>query len=95
MTTKEKIVSRLNRAFGLNIPLGCPCYHHGGRGMFTGGFSWSVSSGCLDVGSSYAMTKCLRWKRWIYDMDMNEIFEYDASQVESYKNCRNLLIEEI
>jgi hypothetical protein len=39
------------------------------------------------------MTRCLKWKRWVYDPDMNEIFEYVPARAEEYEKYPELLIE--
>lgn len=76
MKTKEKIIKRLNKAFGFDFNSEDPCYHHGGRGQWTGTWSWGISSGNLDVGCMEPMNVCLKWDRWVYDPMSNEIYEY-------------------
>lgn len=94
MTTKERIINRLNKGFGFEIPLDAPYHHHGGRGLFTGCWSWSVSTGLLDIGSTDSMTECLKWKKWIYDNGMHEIFEYRPENEEMYRKVGYITIEE-
>ena len=92
MTTKEKIVKRLNSAFNFNFPLDCPYHHHGGRGLFAGGWSWGVTNGVFDVGSIYPMSECLKWEKWIYDTQLHEIYPYVPANEELYK-IPEILIE--
>ena len=47
--------------------------YHGSR---NGSFSWAVSCGSLDVGSTESMKECLSWKRWLYSGELHEIFQY-------------------
>ena len=80
MTTKEKIIKRLNRAFGFNFTNDNPSYHHGGRGYWSGCWSWGISNDDIDVGSMSPMSECLRWKKWVYSSRWGEIFEYVEGQ---------------
>ena len=93
MKSVEKIINRLNKGFGFDIPLDAPYHHHGGRGLFAGGWSWAVSKASHDVGSIYPMSECLKWKRWIYDRGLQEIYEYIPSREEDYKKNPDILIE--
>ena len=77
MTTKEKIIRRLNKGFGFDIPINAPCFHHLATFYNADGrFSWVISNGSIDVGSTSSMKECLSWKRWVYNKKLNEIFEY-------------------
>ena len=93
MTTKEKIINRLNKGFGFSIPLDAPCTHHQKERYGGGTWSWSVKKGSVDVGSQYSMTECLKWNRWIYDQDMHEIFEYVPSDAKRLEKNPDILIE--
>lgn len=76
MTTKEKIIKRLNNGFGYNIPNDAPYCHHQATFCGDGRFSWSISAGAHDIGSTASMKECLSWERWVLDMELGEIFEY-------------------
>lgn len=54
--------------------LHCIVYLH--RGSRNGSFSWSISCGSTDIGSSESMKTCLSWKRWVYSPYLYEIFPY-------------------
>ena len=62
MKTSEKIIQRLNK-MGLIRTLN-PIAHsyHGSR---NGSFSWVVSDGGCDIGSTESMKECISWERWI------------------------------
>ena len=94
MTTKEKIITRLNKAFGWEIPLDAPYMHHQKERWGSGCFSWSVARGSTDVGSSCSMTECLKWDRWIYSKSLHEIFEYIPNRAGEFEKDRDILIEE-
>lgn len=91
MKTKEKIIKRLNEAFDLGIPLNAPCFHHLGA---LGDWSWCVACGRHDIGSSASMTEALSWTRWLYDTELNEIFECPDYLIDAYKNDKNVWIEQ-
>ena len=93
MTTKERIIKRLNKGFGFEIPLDAPYHHHGGRGLFVGCWSWAITEGLDDIGSMHSMSECLKWKKWVLDEDTNEIFEYRPENEEEYKKDCALRIE--
>lgn len=93
MTTKQKIINRLNKGFGFNISQDCPWTHHAARGLFAGGFSWSVNMGSMDIGSAESMTECLKWDKWIFDYNLHEIFRYIPSFAESYAKNPDIIIE--
>ena len=77
MKPVDKIIKRLNNGFGFQFNENSPICHHRGHGYFTGGWSWCISDGIVDVGSIFPMTECLKWKRWVYKSSTGEIFEYD------------------
>ena len=105
MTTKEKIIKRLNEGFDYDIPLNAEILTHqsnGGNKKMNGeSFSWFLNDtkhcfGLL-LGSYSPMTECLKWKRWVINPDPNveEIFEYFEEHDEFYRQPRqyNFLIE--
>lgn len=93
MGIKDRIITRLNKGFGFHFENDDPFYHHGGRGFWQGSWSWGISHGSVDVGSMFSMTECLRWKRWVFDKNLNEIFEYVPSKLDAeYSDC---IIEEL
>lgn len=77
MKTSEKIIKRLNEAFGFDISKDAIVTSHIKRyGHYDDAFSWSVSYGGYDIGSSSPMSECLKWKKWVYSFSLHEIFEY-------------------
>ena len=82
MTVKEKIINRLNKGFGFNIPLDATWKTHDARGYYrsAGAQSWYFTDSRIPlqnlVGSADSATECLKWKRWIIDKSEREIFEY-------------------
>lgn len=77
MKRSEKIVKRLNDMGVINDINPLVFKHRGNR---NGSFSWCVSSGVKDIGSTCSMQECLKWKRWIYSPQLYEIFEYHEGQ---------------
>ncbi len=63
-------------------PTKCLVLHH--RSNRHGSFSWVISSGILDIGSSENMKECLSWKRWIYNKQLSEVFPYFEGQQVRY-----------
>lgn len=92
-TVKQRIINRLNKGFSFELSENDPSYHHGGRGYFGGGWSWGISHGSYDIGSMHPMTECLKWKRWIFDRDLHEIFMYVPAFAEKYAKNPDILIE--
>lgn len=87
---KERIINRLNKGFGYNIPPTAPCCHHQATFCRDGRWSWSISIGVHDIGSTHPMKECLSWKRWFIDIELWEIFEYhDNIQQDSYMLIEN------
>lgn len=78
MKTSEKIIQRLYK-MGVITTLN-PIVHsyHGSR---NGSFSWVVSDGGNDIGSTESMKECLSWGKWIYSPYLNEIFPYIEGKV--------------
>lgn len=73
MKTSEKIIKRLYD-MGAIDSLECIVYLHGGSR--NGSFSWAISCGSRDIGSTASMKECLSWERWIYSPELYEIFPY-------------------
>lgn len=73
MKISEKIIKRLYDMGVINSELPIVHSYHGSR---NGSFSWVVSSGTKDVGSTVSMKECLEWERWIYSSNLHEIFPY-------------------
>ena len=73
MKTSEKIIKRLYN-MGAISSLECHVYLHGGSR--NGSFSWTISCGVKDIGSTESMKECLSWERWIYSPNLCEIFPY-------------------
>ena len=82
MTVREKIIKRLNKGFGFEIPIDAKWKTHDARCYYrsAGAQSWYFADSRVAlqelVGSSYPATECLKWKRWIIDRSEREIFEY-------------------
>lgn len=82
MKTSEKIIKRLNEAFGFDMPNNAFVTTHIKRyGHNDCSFSWSVSWGGIDIGSSKSMTECLKWDKWVYSKSLHEIFEYHEGDI--------------
>ena len=97
MTVKEKIINRLNKGFGFDIPLDAEWKTHEAKGYFArsqGAFSWYFTDMRISldklVGSCSSATECLKWKRWIIVKSEREIFEY-VPGVTSYDKDYDLL----
>lgn len=89
MTKKQRLIKRLNDAFSLGITDKCPFFTRMNNRQ--GGFSWIISIGGHDIGSTCSITECLSWKRWVLSIEMNELFEY----IENDKYSKEDLIEPI
>ena len=77
MKTSEKIIKRMNEAFGFDIPKNAFVTTHIKRyGHNDHAFSWGISFGTHDIGSSCSMTECLKWDKWVFSPSLHEIFEY-------------------
>ena len=59
---------------------------HSFHGSRNGSWSWCVSSGTHDVGSTESMKTCLSWKRWVYSKSLHEIFEFHENDVLNMEN---------
>lgn len=80
MKRSDLVIKRLHAMGLIKDPSQCLVYHHRGNGQ--GSFSWVISSGTLDIGSTESMKECLSWSRWIYNAQLHEIFPYfDGQQV--------------
>ena len=84
MTSKEKIIKRLNDGFGMKIPNNVPYCHHQATFCADGRWSWSISNGSHDIGSTASMKECLSWERWVLSVELGEISEYIPNAV--YQN---------
>jgi len=88
MKTSEKIIKRLYN-MGAIDSLECNVHlYHGSR---NGSFSWAISCGSIDIGSTESMKECLSWERWIYSPNLHEIFPYIEGKVSV---CHCDIIEE-
>lgn len=83
MTVKEKIIKRLNKGFGFEIPLDTKWKTHeanSGWAQANGAHSWYFIDERIPlnqhVGSQNPATECLKWKRWLIDKSEREIFQY-------------------
>lgn len=78
-TTKERVIKRLNKGFGFDIPLDAKWHTHERAFRDCGGMSWYFTdirlSHIENCGSADSATECLRWKKW-YITDDAEIFEF-------------------
>jgi len=73
MKTSEKIIKRL---YDMGVINTLKPISHSFHGSQNGSFSWVVSSGTMDIGSTESMKECLSWDRWIYSASLPEIFPY-------------------
>ena len=90
-TIKQRVIDRL-RGFDIEIPYDADWVTHESRGSLNpDAFSWYFV-GYGNIGSSFAATKCLKWKRWVI-ID-NEICEYDERMDDQYKSW-SCIIEKI
>ena len=88
MTTKEKIIKRLNKGFDFIIPLDANWHTHERAGKSCGCLSWYFSDiRCMydNYGAAVSATEALKWKRWVIDKDTHEIFEYVESERKHYE----------
>ena len=85
MKTSEKIIQRLNKGFGFNLPLDTKFKTHQANSQFSkanAAHAWFISddrvSYDLQIGCCQTMTECLKWKRWVIDTNPweRELFEY-------------------
>lgn len=74
-TIKQRLIDRLNKGFGFNIPydITCICRQSRGCRKYMGVWSWVMFNHSLEIGSSNTMTECLKMKRWVID-ENGEIF---------------------
>lgn len=79
MTLKEKLIKRLNKGFGFNIPNDAAWHTHERGFRDCGGRSWYFSDSRLshlqNCGSAVSVTETLKWKKWFIGIDA-EIFEF-------------------
>ena len=96
MTTKEKIIKRLNDGFGFSIPLDARWKTHERKYRDEGGMSWYFSDTRVypsqNVGSADTVTECLSYDRWVIDQDEREIYEYFEHNLKFYE-LHDFLIE--
>lgn len=84
MTTREKIIKRLNAGFGLSIPVDTTWVCRQRKYRDVGGFSWCLNY-VENIGSSEPASTVLRWRKWAYNIETGEIFEYFESNKDFYK----------
>jgi hypothetical protein len=100
MTLKEKLIKRLNKGFGYNIPLDSKWKTNQAHGNYVGmgAHSWYFCDLNLpfshNVGSSSSVKECLKWDRWIIDPRRLEISEYNESLISLYR-AHDYLIEKL
>lgn len=79
-TVKERIIKRLNKGFGFDIPLDAHWHTHERAFRDCGGMSWYFSDlrlGHLEnCGAADTASECLKWKKWCIDTEEAEIFEF-------------------
>lgn len=103
-TVKDRVIDRLNKGFGLNIPYDVKWYTHQATGMWVrsqGAFSWYLSDLKLSpwvngVGSCISATECLRWERWFIGVN-KEIFPYleNDEELKEYVSQMGYRVENI
>lgn len=65
MTQKQQIIARINKQFGLKIPLDYPIKTHQRKFSDSGGFNWYLAGGDIDYnkyGGCIPITRLLKWK---------------------------------
>ena len=65
MTQKQKIITRINKQCGLNIPLDYPIRTHQRKFADSGGFNWYLNGDNMEYnryGGCISITKLLKWK---------------------------------
>lgn len=103
-TVKERVIDRLNKGFGLNIPYDAKWYTHQATGYWArskGAFSWYFSDIELPpvvngIGSCDSATKVLSWKRWFIGED-KEIFPYfeNDEDLKKFVSANGYAVEKI
>ena len=90
MTVKERVIKRLNKGFGFNIPQDANWHTHECAFRDCGGLSWYFSDSRLshlqNCGAATAATECLKWKIWVINVEDAEIFEFFENQRKYYEN---------
>jgi len=88
-TVKDKIITRLNKGFGFEIPCDARWHTHERAFRDAGGMSWYFCDNRLshreNCGASVSATEVLQWKKWVIDEDA-EIFEYFEYERNYYIN---------
>ena len=88
-TTKDRIIARLNKGFGFNIPNDARWHTHERAFRDAGGMSWYFTDLRLshreNCGAAVPATECLKWNKWVIDEDA-EISEYFNHNREYYIN---------
>lgn len=79
MTKKEKLINRLNKAFGFNFNDNTPIITR--MNARNGGLSWVVGVGGSSVGSANSITECLTWEKWVLSTELRELFEYHENDI--------------
>lgn len=95
-TVKERVIKRLNKGFGFNIPQDARWHTHERGFRANGGLSWyftDIRLGHLqNCGSMSPATECLKWEKWCINPDDAEIFEFFECNRELCE-ARDYLIE--
>lgn len=100
-TVKERIIDRLKKGFGYDIPYDVEWRTHQATGHWVrsqGAWSWYFNDIRLplninDIGSSFSATTVLSWKRWVI-MGDGEIMEYSENE-RKYYEAMSYDIEEV
>lgn len=100
MTLKEKVIKRLRNGFGFDIPINTKWKTNQAHGCYRGmgAHSWYFCDTSIpyhyNVGSCDSVKECLKWKRWVINVEEQEISEYVETQLRWY-NTHNYLIENL
>ena len=96
MDVKERIIKRLNKGFGFDIPQDANWNTHERAFRDCGGMSWYFSDtriGYLqNCGCAEPASECLKWKKWCIDTENSEIFEF-FEHMRRYCESNEYLIE--
>jgi hypothetical protein len=99
MTLKEKVIKRLREGFGYDIPFDVKWKTNQAHGSNKGegAFSWYFCDYMpiiYQVGACVSVKECLKWKRWVINLDELEISEYSEDEKSLY-SAYHYLIENI
>lgn len=78
LSTKNRLISKINKEFGLNIPLDYPAKTHQKAYKSQGGFCWYFKGSNTDInryGSSFSMSELIKAKKLELFEDFGNTYE--------------------